>query len=566
MPAGWFQDEFSSAFAPQRIQGINWASPLAEGLVFAAARREGGDLIDVAGGLRMTNSETSAAIEPRTQSMVSVSNVDGAGHSCSAPSYLELSGQASILFGGRFLADPDSYVHYFGVKSPGTQNNYSLNNDHNGGNVAMRLYYKGSHSTFSPNQTEVLDYNIYSASMGWQHYRIYQNGELKLNSAVSTGFSPSYTSPEVVFNTRSTKNARLQYTHGLIFNKKLSAEHHAALGSPRHRWDIFNQDSRYISLPAGGGGYTATMAAAMAALDASLAARVGRKAIIEGATAGVDVSGTLLADVHRTGVLVAGAAASAVKFADLTRTGPLQASVTLSADLQAKAHRKATLTGATAETASLTGNIVMPSWTLNSIDSTHHVTDGPRINAAILDYASGSSYIVIEGAGRQLKSSYEGYAAQARSTIEIPANKLLYAELTEPDTSTTGAGFGLVPTSYVFTYLNYYWVVSAHGVAYKFDGAVYRNNSSIQTYTAPGTNDVLQLAFNESTNKLWFGLNGTFNGDPAAGTGEAATMTSGPWSVALATGNSTPIVGIVNFGQRDWAHTPPSGFSGLGDF
>jgi len=74
------------------------------------------------------------------------------------------------------------------------------------------------------------------------------------------------------------------------------------------------------------------------------------------------------------------------------------------------------------------------------------------------------------------------------------------------------------------------------------------------------TGDVLQIAFDHGTQKAWFGLNGTMNGDPAAGTGEDLTCSVGDY---------TPGIGfwILNdqttnqFATANLTYTPPTGFS-----
>jgi hypothetical protein len=61
------------------------------------------------------------------------------------------------------------------------------------------------------------------------------------------------------------------------------------------------------------------------------------------------------------------------------------------------------------------------------------------------------------------------------------------------------------------------------GVGYNSDGTVKENVSTVQTYATWGLNDTVMVGYVASTGTLWFGLNGTWNGDPGAGTGAAYT-------------------------------------------
>lgn len=88
----------------------------------------------------------------------------------------------------------------------------------------------------------------------------------------------------------------------------------------------------------------------------------------------------------------------------------------------------------------------------------------------------------------------------------------------------------------------------------------YYNASATGT---PGfvTNDYLMLAFDTATGKIWAGKNGSWfnSGDPAAGTGEMATVGSGTWYPAYALRGGA--AGIANFGASAFNGSVPSGFN-----
>jgi hypothetical protein len=97
------------------------------------------------------------------------------------------------------------------------------------------------------------------------------------------------------------------------------------------------------------------------------------------------------------------------------------------------------------------------------------------------------------------------------------------------------------------------------------NGNKWTNNSSSaygNTFT-PG--DVIGVAFDADNGKLWFSKNGTWqaSGNPASGTNAAFTgLTSGPYFPAVAHYNSSSQFSL-NFGQRPFAYTAPSGFKAL---
>lgn len=89
------------------------------------------------------------------------------------------------------------------------------------------------------------------------------------------------------------------------------------------------------------------------------------------------------------------------------------------------------------------------------------------------------------------------------------------------------------------------------------------NSSFGASYT---TGDVIGVAFDAGTGKVWFGKNGVWqgSGDPASGTGEAFSGLSGAIYPALSlyTGTTTPRhAGTARFKASDFSYTPPSGFA-----
>lgn len=85
----------------------------------------------------------------------------------------------------------------------------------------------------------------------------------------------------------------------------------------------------------------------------------------------------------------------------------------------------------------------------------------------------------------------------------------------------------------------------------------------------PAVNDVFSFAFDASTGKYWHGRNGVWydSGDPGAGTNPSVTrLTIEELSIFQGSFHvTTPqyVITPVNFGQRPFAYTPPSGFNKL---
>ena len=94
-------------------------------------------------------------------------------------------------------------------------------------------------------------------------------------------------------------------------------------------------------------------------------------------------------------------------------------------------------------------------------------------------------------------------------------------------------------------------------------GKVYK--SSLQaTYTGISAGEIGMIAWDCDTGKVWMGRQGTWfnSGDPAAGTGQVATLTAGE-NGAMVTPYSSSGVISTNFGQRPFTYAPPSGFKSL---
>jgi hypothetical protein len=126
--------------------------------------------------------------------------------------------------------------------------------------------------------------------------------------------------------------------------------------------------------------------------------------------------------------------------------------------------------------------------------------------------------------------------------------------VTTPCTSAASARIGSTATSYSYN---------------SWNGQKQNNNTSSaygNTYT---TNDVISIALDLTSGKIWWAKNGTWqsSGDPAAGTNAAfSSITSGLYTAACGDDTGGGIVLNYNFGQFPFAYTPPTGFVALNTY
>ena len=99
-------------------------------------------------------------------------------------------------------------------------------------------------------------------------------------------------------------------------------------------------------------------------------------------------------------------------------------------------------------------------------------------------------------------------------------------------------------------------------------------NNGVETAISTGTwstNDVVGCAIDMDTKRIWFSRNGTWYpattggavGSPSAGTNPTLTYTYSGVLLPRTSAYSTTYPSIVNFGQRPFAYTAPSGFKAL---
>jgi hypothetical protein len=122
------------------------------------------------------------------------------------------------------------------------------------------------------------------------------------------------------------------------------------------------------------------------------------------------------------------------------------------------------------------------------------------------------------------------------------------------DNISTPVGSGVRPgntaTSYVYT---------------SWNGRKNNNSTSTAYGSTYTTNDVISVALDLDNGRIWWAKNGVWqaSGDPAAGTNAAFTGISGSYTAIFGDDTGGGITIGINFGQRAFAYTAPSGFKAL---
>jgi hypothetical protein len=169
-----------------------------------------------------------------------------------------------------------------------------------------------------------------------------------------------------------------------------------------------------------------------------------------------------------------------------------------------------------------------------------------------LDYAQSGNASHGFGTMAVPSTSSTGYYFEAVCTTMDTARTYigLIDPLALPAISTNTASYGFP----------YKAIINNSGFYYNYASGT-GGNSGYTTYTSYAQGDVIMVAYKNGT--IWIGKNGTWmnSGNPAAGTGYLDNTID-------TTKNWLPYVGYnsnftINFGQRPFAYTAPSGFKAL---
>jgi len=210
-------------------------------------------------------------------------------------------------------------------------------------------------------------------------------------------------------------------------------------------------------------------------------------------------------------------------------------------------------------------------WTTNNISVTAGVTydamiDSPTLTSAtVANYCVGnpinnsaSGNITFSQANLALTIGVSAQWRAATATMSVSSGKW-YWEVTKTNSTTANdAMLGIIADT-VNISGNYPISTSALGYTY-LDGGLKGNAGGTTAYGATWTNgDVIGIAFDADTGQLTFYKNGTSQG-------LAFTVTSGNSYYPAFGGASTIPSYALNFGQRPFTYTAPSGFVALNTY
>ena len=184
----------------------------------------------------------------------------------------------------------------------------------------------------------------------------------------------------------------------------------------------------------------------------------------------------------------------------------------------------------------------------------NYCTLNPLANSGVLSNGN----LDFAGSGAAYKNAY--------ATITIPSSVKTYIEVTLTNKQANGNN--------AYCGIDSVYDLSGDAQAVGFYGldAVYTNgnlwtsinNTITDTSIATANNDVFMFAIDQASQKFWIGRNGTWlsSGNPATGANSLATISATDlyyFRVGAYNANNW----TVNFGQRPFAYTAPSGFLSL---
>jgi hypothetical protein len=217
-------------------------------------------------------------------------------------------------------------------------------------------------------------------------------------------------------------------------------------------------------------------------------------------------------------------------------------------------------------------------WTTNNISVTAGTTYDAMIDSPTLTSATVANYAVLNTLDKastvtnaNLTTSGGASHLAVRATVQIPSSGLYYYEATVLST-TSGSVFGGIGLATSSVSLPTSMYAQANGWFAYCGDFIYMDRNGTGTIfggsTAAGS--IIQIAIDRNNNRAWFGINNTWydgsngtTGNPSAGTNPTYTSIGSDVFPIFQTYNNTL---NVNFGQRPFSYTPPTGFVRLNAF
>lgn len=202
-------------------------------------------------------------------------------------------------------------------------------------------------------------------------------------------------------------------------------------------------------------------------------------------------------------------------------------------------------------------------WTTNNISITSGVTydsmtDVPTLtsataaNFAVLNKLDANSNLSITDGNLKISTTVGNFYQSVRGTIAIPATGKFYFECINQAAGTLIAGIDTVTAALPGS--------STGAVIYDQAGNIQNNGTLTGGYATLTTGDVLAIAVDVDVNKIYFYKNNVLQN-----TGGSTIAISAPYSPLLGVQTAGSSVAI-NFGQRPFQYTPPSGYVALNTY
>jgi hypothetical protein len=222
-------------------------------------------------------------------------------------------------------------------------------------------------------------------------------------------------------------------------------------------------------------------------------------------------------------------------------------------------------------------------WNTNNISVTAGVTYDAMTDVPTNTSATTANYCVLNplrfGAGSgstanvseaNLRFTCTGNAGSIIGTMNIPSTGKYYWEAVVPTQTFNFMMVGVIANQESLANLNSSVGDLSTGYSvYTFSGRKFNNGANSPYMAVPSQNTVVTIAYDADTGSLFVGAGGSW----ANGSGS----TNQTWANAVAaytgiTGNISPAISfdtgncIVNFGQRPFSYTPPTGFNRLNTY
>jgi hypothetical protein len=220
-----------------------------------------------------------------------------------------------------------------------------------------------------------------------------------------------------------------------------------------------------------------------------------------------------------------------------------------------------TLTGLVASDSSPNNN----NWTTNNISLTAGATYDSMTDVPTLTSATAANYCTLnplKSYGGLLDANLNQYIALSNwttstSTFYVSSGKWYWEAFFANLTGGSFGMLGIVDNNFAQQTLGNYPGVSATSYGYfNLNGNKYNNGSAASYGASYADNDLIGVALDMDAGTLTFYKNGVSQGT-------AYTGLTGSFTPAMGTYGS---VGHINFGQRPFTYTPPTGFNRLNTF